>query len=288
MRTMRVLVTGSRGRVGAVVTAGLRRAGHDCREFDAAGGDDVRDLAAVGRATRGCEAVVHLAALAHDTAGTPEDIMTVNVLGTWHVLQAARGAGVQRVVHFSSCQVFGTAEGEQPPVYLPLDDDHPLRASRPYGISKRLTEEMCDGFTTGTGIPTVCLRPTWVCDDRTYERVDAARRRDPRSEWEPFWEFGAHVHVLDVADAVELALTRPLRGHTRLLLCSGEAWTSAPSRELARRLLPDVPWRETGDHQLEPYRSLVDSGRAREVLGWTPRHGRPGGRDSPATSWSAT
>ncbi|HXM54233.1 MAG TPA: NAD(P)-dependent oxidoreductase [Candidatus Dormibacteraeota bacterium] len=273
-----MLVTGSRGRIGAVVAAALRRAGHASIGFDAIDGGDVRDLAAVRRAMRGCQAIVHLAALAHDTAGPPADIMAVNVLGTWHVLQAAREAGVERVVHFSSAQVLGIMEGERPPDYLPVDDAHPLRASRPYGISKRLTEEMCDGFTAGTGIPTVCFRPVWVCDERTYERIEAARGRDPAVEWEPFWEYGAHVHVADVAAAVELALTRPLRGHARLLLCSGQAWTSAPSRDMARRLLPGVPWRGGSEYESEPYRSLVDASGARERLGWTPRHARPNGR----------
>jgi UDP-glucose 4-epimerase len=273
---MQVLVTGSRGRVGAVAAAALRRAGHTAVGFDAAdGGGDIRDPAAVRRAVQGCQAVVHLAALAHDTAGTPADIMAVNVLGTWHVLQAAREAGVERVVHFSSCQALGIAEGERPPDYLPIDDAHPLRASRPYGISKRLTEEMCDGFTAGTGIPTVCFRPVWVCDERTYERVNAQRRREPASEWEPFWEYGAHVHVLDVANAVELALARPIQGHARLLLCADEAWTTAPSRDMARRLLPDVPWRGGTEYESEPYRSLVDTTAARQLLGWKPRHGRP-------------
>lgn len=55
------------------------------------------------------------AALAHDTAGRPEDIMAVNVLGTWHVLLAAEEAGAGRVVYFSSGQVFGLAEGERLP-----------------------------------------------------------------------------------------------------------------------------------------------------------------------------
>ena len=49
---------------------------------------------------------------------------------------------------FSSAQVFGFAEGEGVPEYLPVDDDHPLRASRPYGLSKRLGEEMCAAWTS--------------------------------------------------------------------------------------------------------------------------------------------
>jgi nucleoside-diphosphate-sugar epimerase len=68
----------------------------------------------------------------HDTAGEPEQIMAVNVLGTWHVLLAAEAAGMTRVIHFSSAQVFGIGDGERLPDYLPVDDAHPRRAMRAY------------------------------------------------------------------------------------------------------------------------------------------------------------
>lgn len=66
----RVLVTGHRGAVGGPVAAFLRRLGYDVAGFDRAEEADVLDLAAVRRAAAGCAAIVHLAALAHDTAGT--------------------------------------------------------------------------------------------------------------------------------------------------------------------------------------------------------------------------
>ena len=104
---MRVLVTGDRGKVGIPVARHLRRRGYKVAGFDIADGADVLDLDAVTRAVLGCAAVVHLAALAHDTAGSPEQIMAVNVLGTWHVLLAAEAAGVSRVICFSSAQALG-------------------------------------------------------------------------------------------------------------------------------------------------------------------------------------
>src|SRR5215472_6650284 len=125
---MRVLVTGDRGNVGVPVAAYLRRVGYEVAGFDLADGADVLDLAAVTSAALGCAAVVHLAALANDTAGSPDRIMAVNVLGTWHVLLAAEAAGVTRVICFSSAQVLGIAEGERWPDYFPVDDGHPRRA----------------------------------------------------------------------------------------------------------------------------------------------------------------
>ena len=74
------------------------------------------------------------------------------------------------MISFSSAQVFGIAEGERLPDYFPVDDAHPRRAARPYGLSKLLGEDLCAGFTSRTGIPTVCLRPVAVWDQARLAR----------------------------------------------------------------------------------------------------------------------
>ena len=105
--------------------------------------------------------------------------MAVNVLGTWHVLLAAQAAGVARVVHFSSAQVFGTAENERVPDYFPLDDQHPRLAGRPYGLSKVLSEDLCAGFTGRTGIATVSLRPVHVWQPDYYRQAELRWAAEP-------------------------------------------------------------------------------------------------------------
>jgi nucleoside-diphosphate-sugar epimerase len=157
---------------------------------------------------------VHAGALAHDSAGSPTDIVATNVIGTWHVLFAAEVTAAKRVVYFSSVQVFGFAEGEGEPLYLPVDDNHPLRASRPYGMSKRLAEEMCSAWTTRTGTPTMVLRPVLILDDARLQSIS------PREAA----EIGAFVHVEDVASAVQLALTADVAGHHRVTLCGPGAF----------------------------------------------------------------
>jgi nucleoside-diphosphate-sugar epimerase len=67
------------------VAAHLEGLGHDVVGFDRADGQDLLEVATVRHAAAGCAAIVHLGGLAHDTAGSPEQIMAVNVLGTWHV-----------------------------------------------------------------------------------------------------------------------------------------------------------------------------------------------------------
>jgi UDP-glucose 4-epimerase len=204
----RVLLTGSSGGVGRAARSALEAAGWAVQPFDLAQGQDLRDPAAVLDAMRGSDAVVHAGALAHDSAGSPTDIVATNLLGTWHVLVAAETHGLSRVVCFSSAQVFGFAEGEGTPAYLPVDDDHPVTASRPYGMSKRLAEEMCQAWTARTAIPTVVLRPVMILNDQGLARYS------PQTA-----ELGAFVHVDDVAAATAAALSVDLRGHHRLTLC---------------------------------------------------------------------
>jgi UDP-glucose 4-epimerase len=269
---VRVLVTGDRGAVGVRVAGFLTDRGFEVTGFDRADGADVLDLAAVSHAARGCTAIAHLAALAHDSAGSPEQIMAVNVLGTWHVLMAAEAAGVTRVICFSSAQVFGIAEGERLPDYFPVDDAHPRRAMRPYGLSKRLAEDLCEGFTARTGIATVSLRPVAVWDEAHYSRVQDQWRAQPRSEWEPFWEYGAFVDVRDVAAAVPRALTAPLAGHRRALLCAADIAATTPSLELATRLAPHVPVTDPDRYRADPWAALVDCSAAATTLGWRAAH----------------
>lgn len=230
----KVLLTGSSGGAGRAARPVLEAAGWDVEPFDLTDGNDLRDQAAVLHATKGCAAVVHAGAIAHDSAGTPAEIVATNLLGTWHVLHAAETWAVSRVVYFSSAQVFGFAEGEGTPAYLPVDDAHPLRAARPYGMSKRLAEDMCAAWTSRTAIPTIVLRPVMILTDSALLRVTEAGA-----------ELGAFVHVDDVATAVLRALSIKVNGHIRLTLCGpGQFDTTATRRILRWR--PSRGWPSRG------------------------------------------
>jgi nucleoside-diphosphate-sugar epimerase len=140
-------------------------------------------------------------------------------------------------------------------------------------MSKWLAEQMCAAATAATGICTVCLRPPGVFTEEIYAGVRRARREDPDFEWSPIWEYGAFLDVRDLVSAVERALTAPLDGHHRLLLCAADISSARDgARVLTERLLPDVEWRGGPEYQSDPFRALVDTSRARTLLGWAPRH----------------
>jgi nucleoside-diphosphate-sugar epimerase len=267
-----VLLTGQRGRLGPPIVEALQRAGHEVRGFDLADGGDIRDAQAVTRAAQGAEVIVHAAGLADDRNGSPADIMAINVLGTWNVLLAAEANQIPRVVYFSSGKSLGMLERN--PDYLPMDDGHRGLPSRPYGLAKWLSEEMCAAFTERTGIDTICLRPVAVFDAGGYERMLNAPPRPATPG--VVWHMGVHIDVRDVAEATVRAVETPFRGHVRLLLCASDIAERRPTLELVAERVPHVEWRGGREFVAEPFRGLIDCARAEQVLGFRPRYGWPG------------
>lgn len=266
---MRVLLTGDRGIVGRPTRAALERAGHEVVGFDLASGDDIMDAAAVRAAAAGCDAIVHLAGIPGDQEDIPDQVMSVNVSGTWNVLLAARAHGVRRVVHASSGKALGMLERD--PRYLPIDDAHPGLPARPYGLSKWLSEEMCEAITRDSGIETLCLRPVFVVEPAQWEEFAGLTELGPARG--ASWHCGVFVDVRDVADAFSLAVScdAPEGGHARLLLCGDDVASDRPAVELVAEHLPSVPWRDGGPPAADSRVALADCTAAREILGWQPK-----------------
>lgn len=157
-----ILVTGSSGRVGRAVVAALRAKGRMVRGLDlrpsGTGGDEIigslEDAARLAEATRGITDILHLGAFM-SWAPTDRDLMfAVNVEGTRRLLDAASAAGVRRFVFASSGEVYP----ENRPEFLPVTEDHPLRPTSPYGLTKLLGEEMVRFHQRARSMETVILR----------------------------------------------------------------------------------------------------------------------------------
>jgi nucleoside-diphosphate-sugar epimerase len=268
---MRILITGNRGFIGSAVQRHFVEEGHQVVGFDISAGFDILDAGAVERAMAGCDAVAHLA-MPFGKDVSDSHVIAAGVEGTWNVLRAAERCGARRVVSYSSVNAMGIFMGEDKPDFLPLDESHPCRPGRAYGVAKYLGEEACRSFSLRTGIPTVCIRPPGVLSDESVEWIREQRLKDAEFEWTPYWEYGCFIHVDDLARATLCALICPDPGHVSLLVTADDISSAThTSRELVDRLLPDIEWRGGVEYEQNPFRSLADTTLARRVLGWAPR-----------------
>jgi NAD dependent epimerase/dehydratase len=116
---------------------------------------DVRDPQSVREATTGCDVVFHLAALVAIPYSyqSPASYVDTNIGGTLNVLQAARELAVERIVHTSTSETYGTAR------YVPIDEDHPPQGQSPYAATKIGADQMALAFHRSFGTPVTILRP---------------------------------------------------------------------------------------------------------------------------------
>jgi nucleoside-diphosphate-sugar epimerase len=275
-----VLLTGAEGAIGAHIGRALRDDGFRVRGLDlrpAVGIDgdhvvaDVLDLDRVREAVAGAVAVVHAGAIPHDRDDGSE-VMATNVMGTWNVLLAALEAGVERVICFSSINALGSVGGWRETEYLPVDDAYPPHPMSPYQLSKHLVEEACRSFSERHGLVTICLRPVWVPRPGSPQ-LEALGTDAFRDGWRH--QLWAYVDVRDVCDAVLRSLRADRILHDRFLLSARDTTAVEETRDLVEREYPGVPWPHVDPDSWfaqEPHRSLIDCGRALDVLGWEARH----------------
>lgn len=177
LKDKKILVTGADGFIGSHLTEQLVREGHDVRAFvyynsfnswgwldgadpairrslDVFAGD-IRDPYGVRQAMRGRDVVLHLAALIAIPYSyhSPDTYVDTNVKGTLNIVQAARDLGVERVVHTSTSEVYGTAR------FVPITEEHPLQGQSPYSASKIGADQIAQSFFHSFETPVATIRP---------------------------------------------------------------------------------------------------------------------------------
>ena len=174
----KVLVTGAGGFIGSHLAEELVRQGEEVKAFvrynsrDERGlledlpkeiqnqveiiPGDLKDPDGVRKAVRGCSKIFHLGALIAIPYSYvhPFDFIQTNVVGTCHLLDACLEEGaLERFVHTSTSEVYGTAQ------YVPIDERHPLQAQSPYAASKIAADKLVESYYLSFGFPVVTIRP---------------------------------------------------------------------------------------------------------------------------------
>lgn len=214
---MKVLVTGADGFIGSHLAEGLVRSGFSVRAmamYNALGTrgwlddlttdvqesidfvfTDIRDPSAIRKVVSGCDAIINMAALIGIPYSyeAPASYIETNVLGTLNVLVAARDLGVSQVVQTSTSEVYGTAQ------FVPITEDHPLRAQSPYAASKIAADQMALAFHRSYQLPVKVVRPF-----NTYGPRQSTRAVIPT----------IIAQLLSGSQEVHLGATRPTRDLT--------------------------------------------------------------------------
>lgn len=303
---MKILITGADGFIGSHLTEQLVRQGHDVRAFvlynsfnswgwldycatEVKGkfeifSGDIRDPHGVKAAMQGCDVVLHLAALIAIPYSyhSPDTYVDTNVKGTLNVLQAARELDVQRVIHTSTSEVYGTAR------FVPITEEHPLQGQSPYSATKIAADQLAYSFYASFGLPVVIARPF-----NTYGPRQSARAVIP----------AIMTQIAKGARQIKLGAVSPTRdfnyvqdtvgGFIAAMTAQnglGEVVNFGSNFEISvgdtARLIAEVMGAEieivTDEARLRPEKSEVErlwaaNAKAKELFGWQPEYaGREG------------
>ncbi|TDM09562.1 MAG: NAD-dependent dehydratase [Ideonella sp. MAG2] len=299
---MKVLVTGADGFIGSHLVEALVRQGHTVRAFvlynsfnswgwlDHASKDirdhldvfagDIRDPHGVREAMKGCDVVLHLAALIAIPYSyhSPDTYVDTNVKGTLNVLQAARDLGVKRVLQTSTSEVYGTAR------FVPITEAHPLQGQSPYSATKIAADQLAFSFYASFGLNVVIARPF-----NTYGPRQSARAVIPT----------IITQIANGQRQIKLGSVSPTRdfnyvqdtvaGFIAAMMSDkgvGEVINFGSNYEISIgdtvRLIAEAMGKEvevvTDEVRLRPGNSEVerlwaDNTKARELFGWQPQYG---------------
>ncbi|MDB5904297.1 MAG: NAD-dependent dehydratase [Betaproteobacteria bacterium] len=294
----RVLVTGAGGFIGSHLVERLVELGANTRalvrytssgtwgwldespckaEVEVIAGD-LRDSHGMRRTMAGVDRVFHLGALIAIPYSyhAPESYVQTNIEGTLNVLQCAREANVERVIHTSTSEVYGTAQ------YVPIDEKHPLVGQSPYSATKIAADKLAESFHLSFGTPVVTVRPF-----NTYGPRQSARAVIPTI-----------ITQCLTGDTVRLGNLAPTRDLTFVsdtvegFVCAAEAGQAALGKTVnlgagSDISIGDLAFKIAGltgkavsvqsdDQRMRPggsevERLLSDNRLARELIGWTPQ-----------------
>ena len=174
---MNILITGSEGFIGSHLTEKLVKLGHKVKctvlynSFNSYGWledidkdilkeievcfGDIRDFCFVKKNLKNCDSVIHLAALVGIPYSyiSPKSYIETNIVGTLNILEAAKEQNLDRIIHTSTSEVYGSAK------FIPINEKHSLNGQSPYSASKIGADQLANSYYLSYGTPVTTLRP---------------------------------------------------------------------------------------------------------------------------------
>ncbi|MBB6483507.1 NAD(P)-dependent oxidoreductase [Rhizobium lusitanum] len=286
----RILFTGGSGKAGRHTVPWLVEAGYEVHNVDLVPLNspgvtnlqaDVTDAGQVynaltmhrdfpdldrGKGVQPFDAVVHFAAIPRILIKPDNETFRINTMSTYNVIEAAAKLGVKKIIIASSETTYGVcfAEGHRDFHQFPLEEDYDVNPMDSYGLSKVVNEKTARAFAERFGIDIYALRIGNVIEPYEYERfpeyfADSEIRK--RIAW-------SYIDARDLGQIVHLCIEKNGLGFQIFNAANDTVSANTPSRELAARHYPNVPFtREIGE-----YEGLLSNRRIREVLGFKEEH----------------
>ena len=298
----RVLVTGADGFIGSHLTEKLVSLGCNVRAFvyynsfnswgwlDHSPKDirdsleifsgDIRDPHGVKEAMKGCDIVMHLAALIAIPFSyhSPDTYVDTNVKGTLNIVQAARELGVEKVIHTSTSEVYGTAQ------FVPITEDHPLQGQSPYSASKIGADQIAMSFYSSFDTPIAIIRPFNTYGPRQSARaviptiitqIANGKRKLKLGSLHPTRDFN---YVQDTVHGfIAIAESEKSIGEVINIGSNFEISIGETVELIVEVMGVDIEI-EAEDQRLRPEKSEVerlwaDNSKAQKLIGWEPEYG---------------
>ena len=303
----KILITGADGFIGSHLTETLIRAGYDVRAFvlynsfnswgwlDSSSKDikkeldvfagDIRDPHGVRTAMKGCDAVLHLAALIAIPYSyhSPDTYVDTNIKGTLNVVQAARELGIAKVIHTSTSEVYGTAR------FVPITEEHPLQGQSPYSATKIGADHIAMSFYHSFDLPVTIVRPFNTYGPRQSARaviptiitqIANGYRQLKLGSLTPTRDFN-YVNDTVRGFIAALASTAPTAGEVINIGSNYEISIGELVRTIGEVMTAEIEITSDED-RLRPAGSEVerlwaDNSKAFQLLGWKPEYGEKEG-----------
>ena len=272
-----IVVTGAAGRLGRRVVQLMVDQGQEVLATDQLAAEDLPtefvrcdlgDARAVDDLLTGAEAVVHLGAIPGPLRAEPRFIFENNVTSAFNVMTSAAEQGLRRIGFSSSAVGMGCAhEGDAfVPLYLPLDEEHPMMPFEPYGLSKQVGEDIGRMIARNSNTTVVSLRFTNVALPEVQAEFPWPAPTPDNPLTLVMW---AYADARDVARAHVLALDADIEEYEALMLAQPTSRFEEPTIDLVRSNFGDrVEIREG----LEGCASVISAEKAQRLLGWRPPH----------------